>query len=311
MAKYSFGISNKKISAWIEALRLRTLPLAAAGVIIAAGIAHYFNAFNWTIFILMLLMALGMQILSNFADEYGDLASGLDDSSRVGPIRALQRGDISKHDMKNAMLICSIINLALVVLLLMASFGASHPLGYMSFLVLGVLCIVAAIAYTIGPKPYGYIGLGDLMSFIFFGLIAVIGGSYLYTKQLEPSILLPAIGLGLPTIAVLNLNNMRDARDDKNKGKRTVANMLGDEKMRYYHISLLALSALCFLAYLIAYQAINFWIVPLFICFGVWALTCYEVMHIRLVRKFDKLMKPTSLTTIFVAIFFALSLIFA
>ena len=311
MAKRTLGISNKKIAAWVEALRLRTLPLAAAGVIIAAGIAHYFNSFSWTIFILMLLMALGMQILSNFADEYGDLASGLDDGSRVGPIRALQRGDISKHDMKRAIIICSLINLGLVILLLIASFGASHPLGYVVFLVLGLACVGAAILYTVGPKPYGYIGLGDLMSFIFFGLIAVIGGVYLYTKSFDASLILPAVGLGLPTIAVLNLNNMRDARDDKNKGKRTVANMLGDEKMRYYHIALLVVSAVCFLAYLIMYQAINFWIVPLALCFGVWGLTCYELMHIRLAKKFDKLMKPTSLTTVFVAIFFALSLVFA
>ncbi|MDO5043984.1 MAG: 1,4-dihydroxy-2-naphthoate octaprenyltransferase [Coriobacteriia bacterium] len=300
---------SKKVKAWIEALRLRTLPLAASGVIIAAGIATLYGHFSWTLFILMLLMALCMQVLSNFADEYGDLASGLDDESRVGPIRALQRGDITRDEMNKALKITSAISLGLVLLLVIASFTNTNPAGYIIFILLGLASIFAAIAYTIGPKPYGYIGLGDIASFLFFGIIAVIGGVYLFNHSLDLDVILPALGLGFPTIAVLNLNNMRDAADDKKKGKITIANKLGNHNARLYHAVLLIASIICFSAYLIIHNAITWWFIPMILCFALWMYTVSIVLKVKNLKRFDKLMKPTSVTTFLVAIFFSLSLI--
>lgn len=295
-----------KKSAWIEALRLRTLPLAAAGVVIAGGIGAFYHQFSWFIFIPMLLMALAMQILSNFADEYGDLVNGVDDDDRLGPIRGLQRGDITKDEMKRAMVITSgIINL-LALLTIYASFGTSNWLGFFIFLVLELCCVAAAILYTIGPKPYGYIGLGDLISFIFFGVVAVVGGTYLYTHTLDARVLLPAVGLGLPVIAVLNLNNMRDCETDKSKGKVTIANLLGDPLMRYYQAGLLIVSMLLFALYPLTVGATN----PLCWLFIIgylgWIKTIQPVLTLQDRKAFDRLMKPTAGVTVIVAVLFTL-----
>lgn len=225
--------SNLEVrAAWIEAARPRTLPLAASGSFIAAGVAAAAGSFRLEILVLMLLVSVLLQVIANFADDYGDLSHGLDDETRVGPKRGMQRGIITPAQMRVALIVTCACALALGILLIYVSLSTGPALsGNMAttaavLLVLGVAAIAAAVLYTVGPHPYGYQGLGDLMSFIFFGLVAVIAGSFLHTHTLGLDALVMGIALGMPVAAVMNINNMRDATDDAAKGKRTIANRL-------------------------------------------------------------------------------------
>lgn len=220
-------------SAWIEATRPRTLPLAASGALIAAGIATSRGCFRWDVFACMLAVSVLLQVIANFADDYGDLSHGLDDETRVGPKRGMQRGVITPAQMKRALAAMCLATLALGCLLIWISFagGGEAPdarslTAMGGLLALGLGAMAAAVLYTVGPHPYGYLGLGDIMSFIFFGIVAVAAGSFLYTHALDGAALAAGIALGLPVAAVMNINNMRDATDDAAKGKRTIANRL-------------------------------------------------------------------------------------
>lgn len=221
-------------AAWIEAARPRTLPLAASGSVIAAGLAAAAGSFRVEVLVLMLLVSVLLQIIANFADDYGDLAHGLDDETRVGPKRGMQRGIISPAEMRRALIAACAITFALGCALIYVSFAGGPALGSgslaaaIAFVALGLAAIAAAVLYTVGPHPYGYLGLGDLMSFVFFGLVAVVAGSFLHTHAFSAAALVAGIALGLPVAAVMNINNMRDSLDDAAKGKRTVANRLYD-----------------------------------------------------------------------------------
>lgn len=226
------AISDRK-QAWIEAIRPRTLPLAAAGSIVAAGIAAAKSSFRVEVFVLMLVVSVALQIIANFADDYGDLAHGLDDDSRIGPRRGMQRGVIAVRTMKTVLALSCVATFLLGCLLLFVALGApSFTLDPKTlktgliFVALGLAAIAAAVLYTVGPHPYGYRGLGDIMSFIFFGLVAVIGGSFLYTGRIDTLSVVSGIALGVPVAAVMNVNNMRDSTDDASKGKFTLANRL-------------------------------------------------------------------------------------
>lgn len=304
---------QERRAAWIQACRLRTLPLAAAGSFVAAAIACAYGCFRWEIAVLMLLCSLALQVVANFADDYGDLSSGLDDDSRVGPRRGMQRGIISVTQMKAALAALCALTLLLGLALVAVAFSAgpamsgSSLMAALIFVLLGLVCIAAAILYTIGKKPYGYIGLGDFMSFFFFGLVAVVGGSFLYLHAFVPAAWVAGFALGMPVAAVMNINNMRDARADKAKGKRTVANILGDPGMRIYGTALLALGALLFFiaadllavrapwAYLLLVASMIPWI---FVCRAFWTIPNPE--------HFDRLMQPTGMGTVLVALVFTL-----
>jgi len=219
-------------AAWVEAARPRTLPLAASGSVIAAGVAAADGSFRPEVLALMLLVSVMLQVIANFADDYGDLAHGLDDESRVGPKRGLQRGIISPAEMRRALVAACAATLLLGCLLIYVSFSSGPALdagalpAAAGFLALGIAAIAAAVLYTVGPHPYGYQGLGDFMSFLFFGIVAVVAGSFLHTHAFSAGALAAGVALGLPVAAVMNINNMRDALDDAAKGKRTVANRL-------------------------------------------------------------------------------------
>lgn len=219
-------------AAWVEAARPRTLPLAASGAVIAAGLAASAGAFRIEVLVLMLLVSVLLQVIANFADDYGDLAHGLDDETRVGPKRGMQRGVISPAEMRRVLVATCAVTFALGCALIYVSFADGPALGAGSLgaaaalVLLGLAAIAAAVLYTVGPHPYGYLGLGDLMSFTFFGLVAVIAGSFLYTHAFSVASIAAGVALGLPVAAVMNVNNMRDSLDDAAKGKRTVANRL-------------------------------------------------------------------------------------
>lgn len=239
-----------KIKAWFSAARLRTLPLSVSGILVGAAYALLNDYFNFSIFILAIATTLVLQILSNFANDYGDGVKGTDNEERVGPMRALQSGSISDKQMKKGIILTSCIAFALAVSLIYVSFGSENLMYTLAFIALGLLAIYAAIKYTVGNSAYGYRGLGDVFVFIFFGLVSVIGTYFLFSQKLDSLVMLPAIGIGLLSTAVLNLNNMRDQESDLKAGKNTLVVKLGNTKAKLYHSSILIIAFVCFVTYL-------------------------------------------------------------
>lgn len=232
---------------WLKAFRLRTLPLAFSSIGMGAILAASHGIFNGRIVILSLSTTVSLQILSNLANDYGDSIHGADNVDRVGPSRTVQDGQISMGEMKMAVVLFSVLSLALGLILIFIS-GLS-ALGVVFFLVLGAFAIISAILYTNGKLPYGYIGLGDLSVFLFFGLFGVIGTYYLQTKVLRWDIFLPAMSCGLLTVAVLNINNIRDIHSDQLAGKFSIPVRLGRKRASIYHSFLLILAFICSIAY--------------------------------------------------------------
>jgi 1,4-dihydroxy-2-naphthoate octaprenyltransferase len=232
---------------WIEAARLRTLPLSVSGIIVGSmyalanpsdAILTPTDVFNWKVFGFAILTTLGLQILSNFANDYGDGTKGTDNDDRVGPKRAIQSGAITPAAMKRAIIITSLLTLVSAMLLIYNAFADTNIFYSLFYLVLGILAIIAAIRYTIGGTAYGYRGFGDLFVFIFFGLVSTIGVNFLYSQELDPTLFLPAIAIGLLSVGVLNLNNMRDEESDKKVGKNTLVVQIGGSNAKVYHYCL-------------------------------------------------------------------------
>ncbi|SHG84611.1 1,4-dihydroxy-2-naphthoate prenyltransferase [Flavobacterium fluvii] len=232
---------------WIEAARLRTLPLSVSGIIVGSmyalrpteDIETPTDVFSWRIFALAMLTTLGLQILSNFANDYGDGMKGTDNADRVGPQRAIQSGVISPAAMKRAIILTSGLTLISAMLLIYFAFSDTN-IGYsIFFLVLGILAIASAIRYTVGNTAYGYRGFGDLFVFVFFGLVSTLGVNFLYSKEVELLLILPATAIGLLSVGVLNLNNMRDEASDKKSNKNTIVVKIGGAKAKKYHYFLI------------------------------------------------------------------------
>ena len=231
---------------WIQAARLRTLPLSVSGIILGSAYAQYMGFFDWKIFVLAILTTLGFQILSNFANDYGDGVKGTDNETRIGPERAIQSGAISVKQMKNGIILTSILTFLIAVLLIYVSFGKENFFYSILFLVLGIASIVAALKYTMGSSAYGYRGLGDVFVFLFFGLLSVLGSYFLYSKMFDWTLVLLACAIGLLSTGVLNLNNMRDEISDRASNKNTLVVKIGGKKAKMYHFVIVIL-ALIFL----------------------------------------------------------------
>ncbi|MAN60219.1 MAG: 1,4-dihydroxy-2-naphthoate octaprenyltransferase [Flavobacteriaceae bacterium] len=231
-----------KFRAWISAARLRTLPLSVSGIITASAAAVASGQFSATIFILALLTTLGFQILSNFANDYGDGVKGTDNAERIGPRRAMQSGLLSASELKWGMGITAVLTLLVATLLIFVAFGNENFLLSFLFFNLGIAAIIAAITYTVGSKAYGYRALGDVFVFLFFGLLGVMGCYFLYAQHLGDFIVLPALTIGLLSAAVLNLNNMRDRIPDARVNKNTLAVLLGEKTSKLYHTLLVLLA---------------------------------------------------------------------
>jgi 1,4-dihydroxy-2-naphthoate octaprenyltransferase len=197
------------------------------------------EVFSWEIFTLALLTTLGLQILSNFANDYGDGMKGTDNEDRVGPKRTIQSGVISPSAMKQAIIITSILTLFSSILLIYYAFKDTN-IGYSLFyLVLGILAITSAIRYTVGNTAYGYMGFGDVFVFVFFGLVSTLGVNFLYSKLLDFNLFLPATAIGLLSVGVLNLNNMRDEASDRKSNKNTIVVKIGGVRAKKYHYFLI------------------------------------------------------------------------
>lgn len=239
-------MSNTKV--WIGAFRLRTLPLALSSIAMGGFLAAAADAFTWPIFMLAVLTTIFLQVLSNLANDYGDSIHGADSVDRKGPARAVQSGAITKAQMRTAIFILIMLSLASGLALLFVSFGLNWK-ALLFFLGLGILSILAAIAYTVGRKPYGYAGLGDFSVLIFFGFVGVMGSYYLFTKQISTYEILPAISCGLFSIAVLNINNIRDIESDRKAGKYSIPVRIGRQKAIIYHWVLLIVGFSAAIAY--------------------------------------------------------------
>ncbi|WP_115825309.1 1,4-dihydroxy-2-naphthoate polyprenyltransferase [Xenorhabdus cabanillasii] len=246
---------GNQIQAWLESLRLKTLPLAVAAIMTGSALASWAGHFKWPVALLALLTASLLQILSNLANDYGDVTKGSDTEKRIGPMRGMQKGLITAQQMKAALKITVLLScLSGISLITVACHSPNDIIG---FLGLGLLAIIAAITYTVGAKPYGYMGLGDLSVLIFFGWLSVLGTYYLQTKTFSLDTVLPATACGLLSVAVLNINNLRDIEIDRQNGKNTLAVRLGGKKARYYHAALLTGAMLCFVIFTLFY--LNNW----------------------------------------------------
>ena len=249
----------KKINfkAWISAARLRTLPLSVSGIIVGSSLAINHLFWKSSIFWLAILTTVGFQVLSNFANDYGDGVKGTDDN-REGEKRLVASGVISPKQMKRGILITAIVTMIIAIILIYRAFGSEDFLHSLLFFILGIASVIAALKYTIGKNAYGYSGLGDVFVFLFFGLLSVLGSYYLFVHQLEWNLLLPASTIGLFSMAVLNLNNMRDVKNDALHHKKTLVVSLGSSKSKIYHYILICLAMVLTMVYsVISYHSIS------------------------------------------------------
>lgn len=228
-----------KIKYWIESMRLRTLPLALANTLIGSGLAFYDGGFRWAIFVLAGLTTLLLQILSNMANDYGDFKNKKDTAERIGPRRMVHSGLITPSAMLVGIYIVAFLSVLSGTALIWLGTAGHGAMGPVMFGLLGVAAILAAIKYTVGENPYGYKAMGDIFVFLFFGLAGVLGTYFLHTVSFRWELILPASAIGLLSVGVLNLNNLRDYHSDKNTGKHTVVVLLGPQKARLYHATLL------------------------------------------------------------------------
>ena len=239
------------IKHFIKAARLRTLPLSVSGIIVGSFIAGSQNLFNWKICVLALLTTIGFQIISNFANDYGDGVKGTDNNERVGPQRAIQSGKITPKQLLKVIKISIAITLVIAISLIYVSFGAPHFLYSVLFLLLGLASISAAIKYTVGSSAYGYSGFGDVFVFVFFGWVSVIGSNFLYTHVIDWKLFLPPSSIGLLSVAVLNLNNMRDIENDTIAGKNTLVVKMGLHWAKKYQEACIAMASILFIVFCI------------------------------------------------------------
>lgn len=234
---------------WIKAARPRTLPLAFSSTLLGSLLAWHDKPFKVPVLIMALLTTLFLQVLSNLANDYGDSVNGMDNEHRVGPQRTVQSGAISRKAMLAAIIITSALALISGILLIGFGFNFNLSTGGIVFFLLGITSLAAAIKYTVGKNPYGYLGFGDLFVYIFFGLTGVLGTYYLHTGRISWLEVLPATAVGFLSTAVLNLNNMRDIEGDSRSGKRTLVVMMGSSKAHYYHLILITGSMISLVAY--------------------------------------------------------------
>jgi len=293
-----------KTRAWIEAFRLRTLPLSLSCILLGNLLAISHGHLNVWVLILSITTTLFIQILSNLANDYGDGVKGTDDE-RIGPRRAVQSGLISTSEMRNGMIIFTVLTFISGVAL---TWTGTRNLSFdylLFFIVLGIVAIVAAIKYTVGKSAYGYYGLGDLFVFVFFGIVGVGGSYFLQANTINWQILLPASSIGMLSVGVLNLNNMRDIVTDFKAGKHTLAVKMGLRNAKRYH-GILLLGAVALALVYVELNPGSPWqwifvvsILPIFI-------NIRKVLRIHDPRSFDPLLKQLAIGTLLFSLTFGI-----
>jgi len=278
---------------WILAARPRTLVLSFSclGMGHVLGYSWSAEGFSWLICLLSFATTLQLQILSNFANDLGDTLNGADHHLRQGPVRMVQTGAISVHVMKVMVWVLAISTLFTGIALLFVSLQTQFE--WITFLGIGVASILAAIGYTLGKKPYGYAGLGDIAVFIFFGIVAVMGSFYLQVHQLPLTIAFPAATMGLLATAVLNVNNLRDIESDILAGKHSIPVRIGSENGKIYQVFLLSAAVLLGAAYL--FQLGGYYYLGFLILLSLPTMRLLiQVFRAQTAGQMDKLLKPTA-----------------
>ncbi len=303
------------LSAWLHAFRLRTLPLAVSSIIVGSALAFRYAqehpgspSWRWEILALALCTAILLQILSNLANDLGDHQHGTDNAERVGPQRAVQSGAITPAQMKRAMIICGALAFLCGCALITVALGTT--LTTLLFLLIGLAAIGAAVKYTFGSNPYGYAGLGDISVFLFFGIVGVCGTFYLHMEALDKITILPSVSIGLLSVGVLNLNNMRDIDNDRASGKRTIPVRIGATRASIYHSRLIVGGIAAIIASTMEnYQRPLQWMIalPLGLLLAHW----YRESKIKKPHELDPELKKLALSTFLTALLFALGLILA
>ncbi len=293
---------------WIEAARPRTLPLALSCILMGCFLAYADGHFSGLVAILSVLTTVLLQVLSNFANDYGDAVSGKDSDLREGPRRAVHGGQITARAMQRAIILFSGLSLACGIGLLYVALRNASAEVFWVFLGVGLACIAAAITYTAGKRPYGYVGLGDLSVLIFFGWIGVLGTYYLHTLSWNWNLVLPATSCGLFAVAVLNINNIRDIDSDRATGKNSIPVRLGRERAVVYHWLILFTGMACVLLYtIIHYSDYSQWLFllsfPLFIRNGL------AVSRLKKAADLDPYLKQMALSTLLFVVLFGVGLV--
>jgi 1,4-dihydroxy-2-naphthoate octaprenyltransferase len=294
------------IKPWIQAARLRTLPLSVSGIIVGSAYAYYQGISDWRIVVLALLTTLGLQVLSNYANDYGDGVKGTDDN-RIGEKRLVAAGVITAQQMKKAVIITAVLTFIIALLLIYVAFGKENFAFSLIFILLGIGSIGAAIKYTVGKSAYGYSGFGDVFVFIFFGLVSVVGSNFLFTHFIDWKLFLPASAIGLLSVAVLNLNNMRDIENDKIAGKNTLVVKMGLEKAKKYQNYLITVSYLFLLMFTFFLNIIFFQFLLVYLYLGQHLLNVDKSQNYE---DFDPELKKVALSTFALSLIFWLTLIF-
>ena len=290
----------KQLKVWLKAVRLRTLPLSVSGILIGNSLCFQHPEFSGTLFVLMLFTAISFQIISNFANDYGDGVKGTDNENRVGPKRVLQQGLLSRAILKKGIVIISLISLLLAFVLIFLAFGSNSWYYILIFIGLSFASVWAAIFYTVGNKAYGYYGFGDLFVFLFFGGVSVLGAYFVQLKTFSYPAILLSLMVGFLSVGVLNLNNMRDIDNDAFVGKRTLVVIMGAAIAKKYHLFLLIVSV-SILVYVFSSVSIRFFwipylaIIPLMVHF-------ISVLKNSEPKFFDPELKKLSLSIFFLSI---------
>ncbi len=301
---------------WLQAFRLRTLPLAVSSILVGSALGYFADiwryggpsSFRPEVLLLSLTTAVLLQILSNLANDLGDHEHGTDNADRVGPQRSVQSGAISAKQMKRAMIICGVLAFISGCALITVALG--FTMKTLFFLLIGLFAIGAAVKYTFGKNPYGYAGLGDISVFLFFGIVGVAGTFYLHSGGFHWAVLVPAIAFGLLSAGVLNVNNMRDITNDAASGKRTLVVRMGGKNAKAYQTLLVLGGNLC----LIIFSALIDW------SYSQWLFLLAApgfIIHLRKVwtttepRDLDPQLKVLAMGTFVTALLFSLGLILA
>ena len=297
---------------WIEAARPRTLPLAIASILLGNFLAYAAGKFSFLTAALAILTTLLLQILSNFANDLGDSKNGVDNKNRKVALRAVQTGKISPSEMKNAVILTASLSFISGISLLYFALQYAKAQTIITFIMLGLLAILAAIAYTVGKKPYGYMGLGDLSVFLFFGWVGTFGTYYLQTEILNFYILIPASGCGFLSVAVLNLNNLRDIENDRKTGKNSIPVRIGKIYGFYYQKTIMLLGVCTFIIYLM-YQGKPIQLSQNIIIMAGWypLVQIIKQLNSKMTpAQIDPYLKKTALSTLFLIVIFGVSQIF-
>jgi 1,4-dihydroxy-2-naphthoate octaprenyltransferase len=297
---------------WIEAARPRTLPLAIASILLGNFLAYAAGKFSFLTAALAIITTLLLQILSNFANDLGDSKNGVDNKNRKVALRAVQTGKISPSEMKNAVIIAASLSFISGISLLFFALQYAKPQTIITFVILGLLAILAAIAYTVGKKPYGYMGLGDVSVFLFFGWVGTFGTYYLQTEILNYYILIPASGCGFLSVAVLNLNNLRDIENDRKTGKNSIPVRIGKIYGFYYQKTIMLLGVCTFIIYLM-YQGKPIQLSQNIIIMAGWypLVQIIKQLNSKMTpAQIDPYLKKTALSTLFLIVIFGVSQIF-